>query len=607
MGVDETDDLAGHRPCQSLFGNLAACAVRVAASGHGGVARRAARTAAALADCWPRRHDDPSAARGRRPSGARMAATEYDYIVVGAGSAGCTIAHRLGADPSVRVLVLEAGKPDTSFFIHMPAGVVQMAGKGLFNWGYWTEPQANCDGRKMYWPRGKTLGGSSSINAMLYIRGHAWDYDQWRQLGNAGWSYADVLPYFLKAQHNERGASEFHGVGGPLNVADQVSPAGINAAFIDACVQAGHKRTTDFNGATQDGVGYYQVTQKGGKRWSAAQAYLRPAMARGNVTVLTEAHTLKVVIENGRATGVAYRKDGKDEVAHAAREVVLSGGAINSPQLLMLSGIGPADHLRAHGIAVAADVPGVGGNLQDHLDSGTLYYCKTRDTYDTANQLLTLAKYVFAKTGPGTSCIAETGGFLRTEDGLAAPDIQLHFIPAFVIDHGRTQLKKNGMTLHVCLLRPRSTGTIRLKTADPTHDPAIDANYLADPKDLDVLVKGTKMARHIFARKAFDPYRGDELEPGSGKVSDADLAEWVRARCETIYHPVGSCKMGPASDAMAVVDNELRVRGVEGLRVVDASIMPTLIGGNTNAPTIMIAERAASFMLGAAAAAQKAA
>jgi choline dehydrogenase len=505
------------------------------------------------------------------------------------------------------VLVLEAGKPDTNFFIHMPAGVVNLAGTGLFNWGYWTEPQANCKGRKMYWPRGKALGGSSSINAMLYIRGNAWDYDHWRQLGNAGWSYADVLPYFLRAQHNERGASEFHGVGGPLNVADQVSPAKINAAFIEACVQAGHKRATDFNGATQDGVGYYQVTQKGGKRWSAAQAYLRPAMARGNVTVLTEAHTAKVVVENGRATGVAYRKDGKDQVARAAREVVLSGGAINSPQLLLLSGIGPADHLKSLGIPVVADVPGVGGNLQDHLDAATLYHCRTRDTYDTANQLLTLAKYVFGKTGPGTSCIAETGGFLRTGEGLAAPDIQLHFIPAFVIDHGRTKMKENGMTLHVCLLRPDSRGTIRLKSADPTAAPAIDANYLATAHDLDVLVKGTKMAREIFAQKAFDPYRGEELEPGAGKVADVDLADWVRARCETIYHPVGSCKMGPDTDATAVVDNELRVRGVAGLRVVDASIMPTLVGGNTNAPTIMIAERAADLMRGAAVPAQEAA
>ncbi len=536
-----------------------------------------------------------------------MAGSGYDYVIVGAGSAGCALAYRLAIDPSVRVLVLEAGRPDTHFLIHMPAGVVSMAGSGRFDWGYWTEPQAHCKGRRMYWPRGKTLGGSSSINAMLYVRGHAWDYDHWRQLGNPGWSHADVLPYFIKAQHNERGASEHHGVGGPLNVADQVSPAPINNAFVEACVQAGHPRNADFNGAVQDGVGFFQVTQKGGKRWSAAQAYLRPALARGNVTVLTQAHAARVIIENGRATGVAYRKDGKDMVAHAAREVVLSGGAVNSPQLLMLSGIGPADHLKAHGIAVVADVPGVGANLQDHLDAATLYFCTTRDTYDTASKLATFAKYVFAKTGPGTSCIAESGGFLRTGEGLAAPDIQLHFIPAFVIDHGRTRMKRNGMTLHVCLLRPESRGSVRLKSADPMADAAIDANYLAEPKDLQGLVRGTRIAREIFAQAALAPYRGSELEPGAGKQSDADLADWVRVRCETIYHPVGSCRMGPATDTAAVVDTALRVRGVDGLRVVDASIMPTLVGGNTNAPTIMIAERAADLMLGAAAPARQAA
>ena len=525
-----------------------------------------------------------------------MASQDWDYIIVGAGSAGCTLAYRLGEDPTVRVLVLEAGKPDNSMFIHMPAGVVSLAGKGLFNWGYETEPQRHCKGRRMYWPRGKTLGGSSSINAMLYIRGNGWDYDHWRQLGNEGWSFREVLPYFQKAQNQERGASALHGSGGPLNVADQVSPAAINEAFLAACEQAGHRRNADFNGAEQDGVGRYQVTQRGGKRWSTAMAYLRPALARGNVTVLTEAQTARVLIENGRATGVVYRKDGKEETARASREVLLSGGAINSPQLLMLSGIGPADHLRSHGIAVAADVPGVGQHLQDHLDAATLYFCRTRDTYDTANQLVTLLKYLLAKTGPGTSCIAESGGFLSTSTGLAAPDIQLHFIPAFVIDHGRTQMKKNGMTLHVCLLRPESEGSIRLKSADPLAHPAIDANYLAEAKDLKVLLEGTRMAREIFAQKAMDPYRGEELEPGVGKKSESEIEDWIRARCETIYHPVGTCRMGPANDATAVVDNQLRVRGVAGLRVVDASIMPTLIGGNTNAPTIMIAEKAADHI-----------
>jgi len=527
-----------------------------------------------------------------------MAGNEYDYIIVGAGSAGSTLAYRLGEDQSARILVLEAGKPDTSFLLHMPAGFANLGEKSPYNWRFETEPQKHCNNRRMFWPRGKTLGGSSSINAMLYIRGHASDYDHWRQLGNEGWSFRDVLPYFKRAQNQERGGDDLHGTGGPLNVADQISPAPINRVFLDACKQAGHKQITDFNGPSQEGVGIYQVTQKGGKRCSTAVAYLRPAMARGNVTALTEATTARVIVEKGRAVGVAYLKGGREQIARASREVILCGGAVNSPQLLQLSGIGPADHLRAMGLAVAADLPGVGGNLQDHLDASTLYYCKTRDTYDTANQLATLLKYVFGKTGPGTSCIAESGGFLSTRPGLAAPDIQLHFIPAFVIDHGRTRLKANGFTLHMCQLRPESRGTIRLKSADPLAHPAIDANYLAEPRDLDVTVEGVRICREIFAQKAFDPYRGEEMEPGAGRTARADVEAWIRARSETIYHPIGTCKMGPASDRMAVVDPQLRVRGIEGLRVVDASVMPTLIGGNTNAPTIMIAERAADLIRG---------
>ena len=523
----------------------------------------------------------------------------YDYIIVGAGSAGCTLANRLSEDPSAKVLVLEAGKPDKHPFIHMPAGFASMGEKSPYNWRYETEPQAGCNGRRMYWPRGKTLGGSSSINAMLYIRGHAYDYDLWRQLGNEGWAYGDVLPYFLKAQNNERGASDFHGSGGPLNVADQVSPSPLAQVFVDAAMEAGHKLNNDFNGRVQDGVGHYQVTQRDAKRCSAAVAYLRPAMARPNVTVITEALTLKVLIENGRAVGVRYAKDGKTEEARAEREVILSGGAINSPQILMLSGVGPADHLRKVDVKVVHDLPGVGGNLLDHLDAAVLYRCTQRITYDTSSQIGSLLKYMISKTGPGTSCIAESGGFARTRQGLAAPDVQFHFIPAFVIDHGRTRLKgQNGFTLHTCLLRPESNGTIRLKSADPKQYPAIDPNYLASRHDVQVLVDATRMGREIFAQKAFDPYRGEEMEPGKNLQSDAEIEGWIRARSETIYHPVGTCKMG--SDDMAVVDAQLRVRGVAGLRVVDASVMPTLIGGNTNAPTIMIAEKAADMIKGQA-------
>jgi len=524
----------------------------------------------------------------------------YDYIIIGAGSAGCTLANRLGEDPKVKVLVLEAGGPDKSFLLRMPAGFASLGETSPYNWRYETEPQVHCNGRRMYWPRGKTLGGSSSINAMLYVRGHAWDYDHWRQLGNDGWSFREVLPYFRKAQNQERGGSEFHGTGGPLNVADQVDPSRLNEAFLTACEQAGHKRNPDFNGAEQEGVGVYQVTQRAQQRWSTASAYLRPAVARGNVTVITNALTERIILDGKRAMGVRYRHEGRAEVARCEREIVLSGGAVNSPQLLLLSGIGPADHAKAMGIRPLVDLPGVGANLQDHLDAALLQFCTTSDSYDRANQLVSLARYLMARKGPGSSPIAESGGFLSTRPGLAAPDIQLHFLPVLVIDHGRTRLKKNGFSLHICTLRPQSTGTIRLKSDDPAAHPAIDANYLAERADLDALMAGVKMGREIFAQAGLDPYRGEEYAPGAAVRTDAEIEAWVRAKCETIYHPVGTCKMGPDNDRMAVVDNHLRVREVEGLRVVDASIMPTLVGGNTNAPTIMIAERVADLMKKAA-------
>ena len=451
----------------------------------------------------------------------------------------------------------------------------------------------------MFWPRGKTLGGSSAMNAMLYVRGHAWDYDHWRQLGNDGWGFNDVLPFFKKAENNERGASDLHGVGGPLNVADQVSALKINDAFLTASEQAGHKRVSDFNGPEQEGVGYFQVTQKNQQRCSAASAYLRPAVAWGtNVTVITGALTGRIILDGKRAMGVRYVVEGREEVARASREIILCGGAVNSPQLLMLSGIGPADHLRAAGAPVLHDLPGVGANLQDHLASTVLQFCKTRDTYGTSSPLVSLAQYVLSKKGPGTSPIAESGGFLHTRPGLSAPDIQLHFLPALVLNHGRTRIKRNGYSLHVCALRPESTGTIRLNSMDPNEHPLIDANYLAVRQDLDTLIAGVKLGREIFAQSGFDPYRADEFQPGAAVKSDAELEQWIRAKCETIYHPVGTCKMGPDNDAMAVVDSQLRVRGLEGLRVVDASVMPTLVGGNTNAPTIMIAEKAAAMMTG---------
>jgi choline dehydrogenase len=522
----------------------------------------------------------------------------YDYIIIGAGSAGCAIANRLAEDMALRILILEAGPPDTSFKLKMPAGFASLGENSPYNWRYETTPQVHCDNRRMYWPRGKTLGGSSSINAMLYVRGHASDYDHWRQLGNEGWSYDEVLPFFKKAEHNERYNDEYHGTEGPLNVAEQRFPLQINETFLHAAVEKGFKRTDDFNGAEQDGVGYYQVTQRDLQRFSAASAYLRPAVERNrnNVHVITNALVERIILDKDRAMGVRYVVDGRDEVARCSREIILSGGAVNSPQLLMLSGIGPADHLKSVGIRPLHDLPGVGGNLQDHLDVALLQYCKTNDTYDRRNKLWALYQYMVNKKGPGTSPIAESGGFVRTQPGLSAPDVQFHFLPVMVVDHGRTQMKQNGYSLHICTLRPESRGTIRLKSSNPNEHPLIDANYLAERRDLDTLKEGFKIGRDIFSAVAFDRYRGEEFMPGAGVKTDAELEQWIRARCETIYHPVGTCKMGPDNDPMAVVDHRCRVRGLVGLRVVDASVMPTLVGGNTNAPTIMIAERVAGFM-----------
>jgi choline dehydrogenase len=522
----------------------------------------------------------------------------YDYIIIGAGSAGCAIANRLAEDMALRILIIEAGPPDNNFKLKMPAGFASLGDKSPFNWAYETVPQKHCNDRRMYWPRGKTLGGSSSINAMLYVRGNAWDYDHWRQLGNEGWSYNDVLPFFKKAEHNERYNDEYHGVEGPLNVAEQRYPLPINEAFLHAAQAAGYQRNDDFNGAAQEGVGYYQVTQRDLQRCSAAAAYLHPAVDRNrnNVHVITNALVERIILDKDRAMGVRYVVDGRDEVARCSREIILSGGAVNSPQLLMLSGIGPADHLNSVGIRPLHDLPGVGANLQDHLDVALLQYCKTGDTYDRRSKIAALYQYMVNKKGPGTSPIAESGGFVRSKEGLAAPDIQFHFLPVMVVDHGRTQMKKNGYSLHICTLRPESRGTIRLKSKDPKAHPLIDANYLAERRDLDTLIDGLKIGREIFAGAAFDPYRAAEFQPGADVKTDAEIEAWVRAKCETIYHPVGTCKMGPDSDPMAVVDYRCRVKGLVGLRVVDASVMPTLVGGNTNAPTIMIAERVAGFM-----------
>ena len=529
----------------------------------------------------------------------------YDYIIVGAGSAGCVLANRLSQDPANRVLLLEAGPSDWHPFIHMPAGLAKLVGKKGVNWDYSTAPEPALGNRPLWWPRGKVLGGSSSINAMCYIRGNARDYDEWAALGAEGWHWDNVLPYFKRSEGNERGGSEFHGGDGPLGVSDPRHRNPLSEVFLEAARQAGHAPTDDFNGARQEGFGWYQTTTRDGARSSSARAYLKPVRKRPNLTVITGATASRVTITDGRATGVVYSVNGKGAFHQVAgKEVILSGGAINSPQLLMLSGIGPAAHLRQHGITVVRDLPGVGGNLQDHLDVCTLQRCVRGLSYDQLSDVSVGLQYYLFRKGPGTSNIAETGGFLRSslaED--ERPDIQFHFVPAQLDDHGRNLLPGHGYTLHACGLHPRSRGRIHLASASAGDKVRIEAGYLSDPEgyDLKVMLEALRLSREILAQPAFAGYRGEELQPGAQVQDEAGLVEFIRRKAESIYHPVGTCRMGRVDDPDTVVDPQLRVVGVAGLRVVDASVMPKLVSGNTNAPTMMIAERAADLILGKAA------
>ena len=530
---------------------------------------------------------------------------EFDYVIVGAGSAGCVLAARLSEDGTKRVALLEAGGRDNHLFITMPAGVHPIRRDRRFDWRFETEPIPGCNGRRIEWPRGKVLGGSSSINGMIYMRGNPLDYDHWRQSGLTGWSYAECLPYFKRSEDNAHHRDAYHGQGGPLGVSTASRVLPLSEAFIEAGVEAGHRRNPDFNGADQLGVGVLQHSIEAGRRASTARAYLHPAAGRSNLEVLVDAQAMRVCFDGRRANAVEYRQGGQVRSVAAREEVILSGGTVNSPQLLMLSGIGPGPALQALGIDMVSDLPGVGENVQDHFDFHVQYACLTDDTFDryttsAAHRAWAGLRYLLFRDGPASCMPVQVGAFLKTRPEIEVPDVQLQVLSAFpssnAIRAPGSRGMRYGFTIHITNMRPESRGRISLKSADPFEYPAIAPNYLATEGDRRVIREGVRLTREIVSQPAMRPYCGAEVRPGAQAVSDQDLDTKIAADGDCDFHPVGSCKMGHSDDA--VVDEVCRVRGVTGLRVVDASVMPTIVTGNTNAPTIMIAEKLSDVIRG---------